>query len=104
MLLIRQELNSIKDDWNGHLISRSRNGGLSGIPATMYNLPHLFTVENYLLPVDGSEVQEFLPVVEVESPDFSPQFKEFAETIMENDILQAILLKGLNFILTYSSK
>ena len=36
MALIREDLSSIKSDWNVHIISRSRNGGPRGSPDTLF--------------------------------------------------------------------
>ena len=54
MKLIRA-LSSIKSDWKVHIISRSRNGGLSGRSDTVFNLSHCYNSENYLTEVDNEE-------------------------------------------------
>ena len=48
MPLIREDLNSICNEWNTHLIAKSRNGGPSGRPNCMFYLHHLYDVENLL--------------------------------------------------------
>ena len=55
MTLIREDLSSIKSDWNVHIISRSRNGGPKGRSDTMFNLPHCYNSENYLTEVDNEK-------------------------------------------------
>ena len=42
MGIIRDELNSVKEDWNTHIISRSHKSGPTGRPICVYYLPHLY--------------------------------------------------------------
>ena len=83
MSLIRADLRSIAEEWNQHLISRSKNPTPTGRPDCMYYLPHLYDVTDQLQNVDLDEVEEFYPVVTVQIQDCSEEFKEFAETLMQ---------------------
>ena len=85
MSLIRNDLNSIKNEWNTHIISRSRNGGPSGRPNCMYHLPHLYDTTNYMESVEQDEIDEFIPVVSHSVRDFSEEFGEFAKHFLVQD-------------------
>ena len=50
--LVRHDLNRIKEEWDSHIGSKIRNWGPSGKPTCMYNLPHLYDVQNYLYDTD----------------------------------------------------
>ena len=82
MHIIRKELFSVANEWNQHLISKSRNSGPSGRPDSMFFLPHLFDAEDHLQDVDLDEVEEFYQSVTDMPRDFSEEFQEFAETVM----------------------
>ena len=87
--LIRHDLNRTKKEWESYIISRSRNWGLSGRPTCMYNLHHLYDIHGYLHDTDLEEVQEFRGVVDsAPFADYSTEFKEFAEYLMEEDGLE----------------
>ena len=86
MVLIRKELQSVRDDWNAHIISKSRNSGPRGRPDVMYYLPHLYESNDCLINVHVDEIEQFYPCVNhANVEDFSPEFKEFAETLMQQD-------------------
>ena len=85
MNLIRRDLNSIKEEWNTHIISRSRNGGPSGRPNCMFHLPHLYNVKDQIKEVEQNEIDEFLPAVADIIRDFSLEFEEFAEYFLIRD-------------------
>ena len=57
--LVRHDLNRTKEDWDSHIVSKSRNWGPSGRSTCMYNLPHFNDVYNYLHDADSEELQEF---------------------------------------------
>lgn len=85
MDIIRNELYSVQHDWNQHIISKSRYGGPSGRPDTMYFLPHLHNSANCIKDVDLNEVEEFIDVTSREVKDFSAEFEEFATIVMTRD-------------------
>lgn len=85
MGIIRKELESIKCDWNNHIISKSRNGGPSGRPNCMFFLPHLYNVENFLVETDEEEIDAFSPVVYHNTSDYSGEFSEFACHYLSED-------------------
>ena len=78
MALIREDLSSIKSDWNVHIISRSRNGGPRGRPDTMFNLPHCDNSENYLTEVDNEETSALYAALDSPQEDYSEFFDDFA--------------------------
>ena len=87
--LIRHDLNRTKEEWDSHIISRSRNWGPSGRPTCMYNLPHLYDVHDYLHDTDLEEVQEFRGAVDsVPFSGYSTELKEFVVYLMEEDGLE----------------
>lgn len=85
MRLIREEIRTVKQEWNQHLIFKSKNGGPSGRPNTMYFLPHLHGGTNFLKDVDLDEVSEFSSISIRTVEDFSDEFGEFATTLMAQD-------------------
>lgn len=89
MALIRKDLKSVSEEWNAHIISRSRNGGPSGRPNTMYFLPHLYETQNYLQHVENDEYSDFSPIIEHEKRDYSVEFQEFAEYFMNEHEMTA---------------
>ena len=84
MQLLRKELKEIASDWNVHIISSSRYQGPRGRPDTMYFLPHLYNRQNLGTEVDNEEIDELYPSVTVELQDYSPEFGEFARTVLES--------------------
>ena len=85
--VIRKELSSIKEHWNAHIVSKSRNSGPSGRPSCMYHLPHLFEKADGLQRVDVKEMEEFDPIVGELPLDFSNEFSEFViEVLPENEM------------------
>ena len=88
MGILRKELLTVANDWNQHLISKSKNDGPSGRPDTIFFLPHLFETQNYLQNVDSSEVNEFQPIISELPPDFSKEFQDFLEIIMSSNNLE----------------
>jgi len=73
MDLIHTNLHSIQSNWNTHIISRSRYGGITGRPNSLYYLPHLQGKDNFSSQADPEEIEEFDPVV-FESRDISEDF------------------------------
>ena len=80
--LLRNELKSILDDWNSHIIAPSRWNGPRGRPDTMYFLPHLYEKENYKIEISEDEIDDFYPAVTTALPDVSQEFQEFARTVI----------------------
>ena len=78
MVLIREDLSSIKSDWNVHIISRSRNGGPRGRSDTMFNLPHCYNSENYLTELDNEETSALYAALDSPQEDYSEFFDDFA--------------------------
>lgn len=86
MPLIRKELQTVRDEWNSHIISKSRNSGPRGRPDVMYYLPHLYHSTDCLINVDADEIEQFYPCVTHNTvEDVSPEFKEFAQTLMQQN-------------------
>ena len=48
----------------------------------MFFLPHLYNTDDYKTDVDEDDVQEFYDHSTMCPPDYSDDFKEFAQTIM----------------------
>ena len=85
MGLIRKELLHIAEEWNQHLISKSLNGGPSGRPDTMFFLSHLYDSENYMQNIAQDEVLQLQAGIINLPLDFSIEFKEFAEELMNEE-------------------
>uniref|UniRef100_A0A7M5TXY9 Integrase core domain-containing protein n=1 Tax=Clytia hemisphaerica TaxID=252671 RepID=A0A7M5TXY9_9CNID len=90
MALIRKDLESIKNDWNVHIISKSKNRGPRGRPDTMYYLPHLFESQSYSIDVEQEELQDLYVASEFNIPDVSEEFKEFARITMTSNGYQSM--------------
>ena len=67
-----------------HIISSSRYQGPRGRPDIMYFLPHLYNRQNLGTEVHNDEIDELYPSVTVELQDYSPEFGEFARTVLES--------------------
>lgn len=48
----------------------------------MFFLPHLYNSENYKVPVDPQELEEFIDESTMYLPNWSQEFEEFAAIIM----------------------
>lgn len=48
----------------------------------MFFLPHLYNSENYKVPVDSQELEEFIDESTMCLPNWSQEFEEFAAIIM----------------------
>ena len=72
--LLREDLNSVTNDWNTRIISKSRNCGPRGRSDSMFFLPNLFNASDYSVEIDLDEIDAFSPIVAVEE-DCSPDFK-----------------------------
>ncbi|KAJ7371569.1 hypothetical protein OS493_024244 [Desmophyllum pertusum] len=63
MQILRNELHQVAELWNQHQIASSKFGNSSGPrgrPDCMFFLPHLYNSEDYKLPVDLHEIEEFI--------------------------------------------
>ena len=84
MHLLREDLTSVANEWNAHLIS-GKNQIQGGRPDTMFFLPHLYSKENHAKDADLEEVSEMYPNVTLEQEDYSIEFGEFAGIVMEEN-------------------
>ena len=82
MGIIREELNSVKEDWNSHIISRRHNSGPTGLLSSMYHLPHLYDKQDCVQRINKEETEEFNSVVGELVSDFTPEFSDFARTVL----------------------
>ena len=85
MGIIREELNSAKEDWNSHIISRSHKSGPTGGPSCMYHLPHLYDKQDCVQKINKEEIEEFDSVIGELPSDFTPEFSAFARTVVPNN-------------------
>ena len=74
--VLHKELKEMAEEWNEHIISKSSNGGPSGRPDTMYFLPHIFDCQDYSDPLEGDDIDKFLPAAEEIPPNYSAEFGE----------------------------
>ena len=85
MGIIRDELNSVKEDWHTHFISRSYKSGPTGHPSCMYYLPHLYDKQDCVQRIKKEEIEEFDSVIGELPSDFTPEFSAFARTVIPNN-------------------
>ena len=76
MGIIRDELNSVKEDWNTH-ISKSHKSGSTGRPICMYYLPHLYDKQDRVQRINKEEIEEFDSVIGELPSNFTPEFSAF---------------------------
>ena len=89
--ILRKELKEMAEELNEHIKSKSSNVGPSGRPDAMYFLPHLFDCQDYSVPLEDNDIDEFLPAVEVIPSDYSAESGEFAEITMTNEGLEMLV-------------
>jgi len=84
MHLVRKDLNEFTERWNRHLIAKSKGAVLpNGRPNSLYFLPHLHETRSYRKHVNHADIAEFSdPFLGEEASDNSPEFVEFAETVL----------------------
>ena len=85
MGIIREELNSVKEEWNPHVISRSHKSGPTGHPSCMYYLPHLCDKQDCVQKINKEEIEEFDSVIAELPSNFTPEFSDFARTVIPNN-------------------
>ena len=82
MGIIRDELNSVKEDCNTHIISRSHKSDPTGRPVCMYYLPHLYDKQDFVQRINKEEIEEFDSVIGELPSDFTIEFSAFARTVI----------------------
>ena len=95
MGIIREELNSVKEDWNTHIIFRSPKSGPTGRPSCMYYLPHLYDKQDCVQRINKEEIEEFDSAIGELPGDFTPDFSAFARTVIPNNVLYYRAYKSL---------
>ena len=85
MGIIRDELNSVKEDQNTHIISRCHKSGPTGHPIFMYYLPHQHDKQDCVQSINKEEIQEFDSVIGELPSDFTPEFSALARTVIPNN-------------------
>ena len=85
MGIIREELNSLKEDWNSYIISRSHKSGPTGRSSCMYHLPHFYDKQDRVQRINKEEIEEFDSVIGELPNDFTPEFSDFARTVIPNN-------------------
>ena len=106
MHLIRNELYSVANEWNQHLISKSINCGPSGRPDSMFFLPHLFHAEDHLQQVEFEELEEIYSTLSDNPVDYTDEFQEFAHLVMRRENMQLSIdaESGLNLYMFLKRK
>ena len=82
--ILRKELTDIANEWNPHLLSPKRNNIPSGRPDIMSFLPHFHGTTDHTVSIDTAETDEFIDFTSAVLSDFSDEFGEFAETMMND--------------------
>ena len=84
MTILRKELTEITNEWNHYLLLSNKNNTSSGRSGVMYFLPHLHGTTDRTVSIDTAETDEFIDVTSAVFSDFSDEFGEFAETLMND--------------------
>ena len=82
MGIISEELNSVKEDLNSHIISRSHKSGPTGCPSCMYHLPHLYDKQDCLHRINKEEIEDFDFIIGELPSDFTPEFLDFVRIVI----------------------
>ena len=102
MNILRNELYIVAVEWNHHILSKSINIGPNRRPDTMFFLPHLYNSGSFLENADLREVEAIYPHV-IDTPrDFSDEFQEFAEFVLQGndyDVMPSDVASGLDLFL-----
>ena len=85
MGIIREELNSVKEDWNSDIISRSHKSSPTGGSTCMYHLLHLYDQQECVQRINKEEIEEFDSVIGELPSDFTLEFSAFARTVIPNN-------------------
>ena len=85
METIKEELNSVKEDWNTHIISRNHNICPTGCPSCLYQLSHLYDKKDCVQRINKEGIEEFGSFVSELQSDFTPEFPDFARTVILNN-------------------
>ena len=85
MQILRNKPHHVAEMWNQHLIASSKFGNSSGPrgrPDCMFFLPHLYNSEDYKVPVNPQEAEEFIDESTMCPTDCNEEFNEFTLTVM----------------------
>ena len=82
---IREELNSVKEDWNNHIISRSHKSGPTGCPSCMYYLSHLYDKQECVQRINKEENEEFDSAIGELPSNFMHEFSASTRTVIPNN-------------------
>ena len=75
--LLQDDLNKVKDHWNGHKISKSPYSAVHGVPDVMYFLPEYYEHEECLVsvPEQQAEAMEVYCQREIEDNVYNEYFE-----------------------------
>ena len=107
MNILTNELYTLAVEWNHHITSKSINGGPNRRPDPMFFLPHLYNSDSFLENVDLQEVQAIYPHVTDTTRDFSDEFQEFAEFVLQgndHDDMPSDVASGLDLFFLFKRK
>ena len=98
---IREGLNSVKEDLNNHITSRSKSSGHTGRLSCMYHLPYLYDKQDCMQRINKEEIEKFNSVIGELASNFTPEFSEFTRAIIPSNIkkIPKTLSKALNLCL-----
>ena len=91
MQILRNEVHQVAEMCNQHLIASSKAENRRR-PDCVFFLPQLYNSENYKVPVNPQELEEFLDESTMSPADCREEFKEFAWTVMNALGLQLPLM------------
>ena len=85
MGIITDEQNSVKEDWNTPIISRSHKSGPTGHHSCMYYLPHLYDKQDCVQRINKEQIEEFDSVIAELPSDFMSEVSALARTAIPNN-------------------
>ena len=88
MSILRKELIDIANEWNLHLFLPNRNNTPSGRLDVVYSLPHLCGTTEHMISIHTAGTDEFFDITSAVLSDFSDEFGEFAETLMNENNME----------------
>ena len=83
--ILQNDLNSIKDHWNSHRISKNGYSKVHGVPDIMFYLPEYYNAYDCKSEVEEEELHQFEEYIREENPD--NVYTEYFEYIIDQQQL-----------------
>ena len=86
--ILRKELTDIGNEWNRHLLSPDRSNIPSLRPDFVYFPPHFYVITDHIISPDTAEIDKAIDITSAVPCDFFDEFGKFAETLMNENIME----------------